>query len=585
MIPQQTDFLSMYEFVFSESCIGLVVIDRENKKIIKVNQAFCDILGSPEHVFIGCSVESFINASSEQFLSSYPIGEDGSREIRFTAPSGKIISARMKLHLYNPSYAVAVFERIESLPDNSAYRGMLNKQQAMTFTYKKVNDKFIHTFADGALLYRLGFYPEMVIGKELKDILGEDIAKEKEQYYLRAWAGEEHVQYEGQHGDITYLAQLKPIIENGSTVQVIATCLEITERIRMEEAIRQAENKYRTLVEEMIIGICIIQDEVITYINPYLSRMLGFPAEQFIGKRPFDFIVPEERLVMQEGIERIMKNAPCSPILVKGVAASGRLLDLEIYGVVTSMNDRPAILGMVMDVTEKRLTEEMLQKSEKLSVIGQLAAGIAHEIRNPLTSLKGFVQLIRRNDPSNHYYDIMLSELERINLIVNELLIVAKPQASSYRSNEIVSIVNDVVVLLESQAMMNNVTIEFHRPVESIYVECEANQIKQMFINIIKNAIESMTRGGTLVIDINGSLGDKVVVRVQDEGCGIPEERLPRLGEPFYSTKDKGTGLGLMMCYKIIQEHGGHLRIDSEVGKGTTVEVALYMHMANPAAG
>ncbi|WP_159887508.1 PAS domain-containing sensor histidine kinase [Paenibacillus puerhi] len=235
-------------------------------------------------------------------------------------------------------------------------------------------------------------------------------------------------------------------------------------------------------------------------------------------------------------------------------------------------------LGAVLtfiDITERKRTEELMLTSEKLSVAGQLAAGIAHEIRNPLTAIKGFLQLMNSGVAKKSYMDVIFSEMDRIELIINELLILAKPQPSKREEKPISPLLNHVITLLESQANIHNIQLvkEYEEPGPLIL--CDENQLKQVFINMIKNSIESMTDGGSITIRIKTQKPSGFSVEIEDQGCGIPRDRLSRIGEPFYSTKEKGTGLGLMVSKKIVEDHGGSLDISSEVHVGTRIEVSF----------
>ena len=207
---------------------------------------------------------------------------------------------------------------------------------------------------------------------------------------------------------------------------------------------------------------------------------------------------------------------------------------------------------------------------------GQLAAGIAHEIRNPLTSLKGFSKLLRAasGEQAERYYGIMDKEFVRIEMILSELLVLAKPQAATYRAWDVRLIVQEVVDLLGSQAILNNVVIHTELTSCDCAIRCESNQLKQVFMNLVKNAIEAMPAGGPLSVRVTRDLED-VFVRVADRGAGIPRDKLQRIGEPFFTTKDKGTGLGLMVSYQIIEEHKGSIGFESKEGEGTTVSVRL----------
>lgn len=220
--------------------------------------------------------------------------------------------------------------------------------------------------------------------------------------------------------------------------------------------------------------------------------------------------------------------------------------------------------------------EELLRRSEKLTTVGQLAAGVAHEIRNPLTTLRGFLQMQQHSKTVNPLHtDIMLSELDRINLIVSEFLILAKPQAVNFQIKDVRFTLGDVVSLLDSEAHLHNIEFSVHFSLEAILVHCEENQLKQVFINILKNAMEAMPSGGQIKLMLYSDEPHLAVIRVIDEGEGISQERMQKLGEPFYTNKEKGTGLGLMISQRIIEAHKGCLQIESEVGKGTVVTITL----------
>jgi signal transduction histidine kinase len=210
-----------------------------------------------------------------------------------------------------------------------------------------------------------------------------------------------------------------------------------------------------------------------------------------------------------------------------------------------------------------------------LALLGQMAAGIAHEIRNPLTSIKGFVQLFKTEQHRVEYYDIVLSELDRINDIVGEFLVLAKPTAAVFAEKDVKELIKDVVTLINTQSILNNVQIFVEFECDLPRISCEENQLKQVFLNLLKNAIEAMPSGGNIDVKVKVKEEGKISIQIIDQGIGIPKERIPTLGEPFYTTKEKGTGLGLMTCYKIIENHHGELTIDSELNKGTTIEIIL----------
>lgn len=235
------------------------------------------------------------------------------------------------------------------------------------------------------------------------------------------------------------------------------------------------------------------------------------------------------------------------------------------------------VIGSCIDITKLKKTEELLRKSEKLAVVGELAAGIAHEIRNPLTTLKGFTQMLGMDasEREKPFVELMLSELNRIELITNDFMILAKPQAIKYQQHDLKKIVEHVLTIIEPQATLNNVEIESCFTSQQVIIICDENQLKQVFINIVKNALESMPYAGKLKVVMELTSDNCVCIKITDTGCGIPAHVIDRLGEPFYTLKEKGTGLGLMVSFRIIEAHRGSIAFTSKENAGTTAEIIL----------
>ncbi|ACT04548.1 ATP-binding protein [Paenibacillus sp. JDR-2] len=235
-----------------------------------------------------------------------------------------------------------------------------------------------------------------------------------------------------------------------------------------------------------------------------------------------------------------------------------------------------AYASIARDIAERKRTEDILRRSEKLSVVGQLAAGVAHEVRNPLTTLRGFVQLMQKDSRlDKSYLNIMLSELDRINLIVSEFLVFAKPQADRYQEADLYAIMNDIIVLLDSEANIHNVQMITCLEPGVPSLRCESNQLKQVLVNVMKNGMEAMPDGGELTLELARESEQNILIRIKDQGVGIPEEDLARLGEPFFTRKAEGNGLGLMISQQIIQHHKGTIQYSSKPGEGTCVEIRI----------
>ncbi|WP_059170556.1 ATP-binding protein [Bacillus sp. FJAT-27445] len=341
---------------------------------------------------------------------------------------------------------------------------------------------------------------------------------------------------------------------------------------------RESEESYKRLIESLPEAVVIHQNNKVIYVNKAAVRMMRAKnKEELIGQHILDCIAPEyidrikERMRLTE-----QERKPLSPIEYKLRRMDGEYIFFEVSSMAITFGGKDCQLSLGKDITNRKIeTDRLLQKSEKLALLGQMAAGLAHEIRNPLTSIKGFIQLFKAENKKKEYYDIVLAELDRINSIVSEFLVLAKPSSAVFKEGNLVQLLKDVVTLINTQSALNNVEISTAIGPNIPTIICEENQLKQVFINLLKNSIEAMPQGGNIYISVQKSGPEEIMIKIVDEGVGIPEDRMGTIGEPFFTTKEKGTGLGLMTCFKIIESHNGKLSFSSQVGKGTTVIIHL----------
>jgi two-component system sporulation sensor kinase A len=269
-----------------------------------------------------------------------------------------------------------------------------------------------------------------------------------------------------------------------------------------DKALQESLNNYRNLVENSLIGVFIEQDGRLVYVNSYCEKLFGYEPDEMIGKPMSEYLSIAEQQSLQEEFEKISIHGFTPRLSFECIKRDLSVLYVEIQAVATLYQGRKAISGTLLDITERKLSEQLLIRSEKLSVVGQLAAGVAHEIRNPLTALKGFTQLLYQNSDANHkYYEIMLTELERINYIVGEFMVLSKPFHLQRPSpHDLQEILSGIIPIIESQAIMYNISIQVEWGSNLPSVWCDANQIKQVFINLLKNSIEAMPNGGNINI-------------------------------------------------------------------------------------
>ncbi|ADU32421.1 ATP-binding protein [Evansella cellulosilytica] len=330
-------------------------------------------------------------------------------------------------------------------------------------------------------------------------------------------------------------------------------------------------HQYQNLYEHIPVPMLIFNKTKIIHANHYCLALLAAPCKEMVVGKPFeDFFKNDEW--WQSLNKKLYGN-----MNGKLLRVDGEWIDVKLHHRQMEFENEPVYGIVIKDLTNVKENEKKLRHSEQLSVIGELAAGIAHEIRNPLTSLMGFLQLLGARDKNAEpYKEIMASELERINLIVNELLLLSKPKEYEYETTNIVHLLRTVITIANTQAILHNIEISLKiEDNEEMLIDCEQNKLKQVFLNLIKNAIEAMEdHNGVITIAVRKKL-DKVEISFIDQGKGIPEEKIENLGKRFYTTKEDGTGLGLMISMNIIGEHDGEMYINSKLNVGTTITVLL----------
>lgn len=368
--------------------------------------------------------------------------------------------------------------------------------------------------------------------------------------------------------------------DDGSRKELVVMGRDITDRVQAEKKLAESEQKYKSLFDfnpELVYVIDL--KGRLTDVNEHFHRFTGYSREEYINNTILPLISERDRRKVYKSFYHIIHHNQSSTneeieIIMKDHANK----TLRCTSVPMIINEETVgIIGYAVDISKEKETEMLLRKTEKLSVVGELAASVAHEIRNPLTSLKGFVQMLKESNKENDfYYRIMLEELERINIIASELLVLAKPQKIQFQKMNINQLLRDVGSLLESEANLYGVKLDIQVNKNLPFIDCEPNQLKQLFINIIKNSIEASSKHLLVTLEPKGE--NTVKILFKDDGCGIDEERLKHLGEPFYSMKEKGTGLGLTVSYRIVEFHKGNISFTSSVNEGTEVELLLPIH-------
>lgn len=263
---------------------------------------------------------------------------------------------------------------------------------------------------------------------------------------------------------------------------------------------------------------------------------------------------------------------------------------------VSPLRDRHGnFLGTILllrDIKHRKELEEDLKRADRLATMGTLAAGLAHEIRNPLGGIKGAAQLLRRSleGPAQlgEYTDIMIREVDRVNQLIEQLLDLSRPAQLTLVPVNIHEILDDVLLLEGETVSSGIIAVRKNFDPSLPPIRGDRGRLTQVFLNLVKNAFQAMTRGGALTVTTRlqtdfrvreqGTARNRFIwVDIADEGTGIKEEDLPHIFSPFFTTKHSGSGLGLATSYGIVKDHGGLIRVESEEGKGTTFKVSLVV--------
>jgi PAS domain S-box-containing protein len=353
----------------------------------------------------------------------------------------------------------------------------------------------------------------------------------------------------------------------------------IKENKYMEVTLEKSESKYALIANNTSDLIMVMdQKHTVSYFSPSHEVVLGYEHHELEANLLCMLVHPKDLEIFNHTISTMFGEQEGYSLEVRLKHKDGHWKEFESRCEPVKGSEYVVVISR--DISDRKKAEEILLQSEKLSIVGELAAGIAHEIRNPLTTIKGFLQVYKEGNYSRKHNDLLLSELERIEAITSEFLSLAKPQLTQLTVTDLRDIVAYTAEILSPEALLNNIEIQLKYEATHFPITGEKNQLKQMFLNIIKNAMESMPKGGEIQICMRKDGERNCVISIKDHGCGIPKELLPKLGEPFYSLKEKGTGLGLMICKKIIKQHEGDITYSSKMNEGTLVEIRLPLLQA-----
>ncbi|MBS3919788.1 MAG: PAS domain S-box protein [Deltaproteobacteria bacterium] len=358
----------------------------------------------------------------------------------------------------------------------------------------------------------------------------------------------------------------------------------MVEKVRLQKELIETKNFLESIVERAGDAISVVDLEgKILYWNEGAEQIYGYRKEEVLGKRLSDFLFPadenfreEEERLLDELMMRVKQGGAVPNVEVKRRTKEGK-------EIITSMTLSPLrdaegrVIGasrICKDITQLKKVEERLLLTERLTSLGELTAGVAHELRNPLAGIKINTQvLLRKKDLPEMERKLLDSSLEgigRIQKIVDDMLHFAKPKAAHFKEEEINEVAERSLAIFQTKLKRGNISLLFQKGEGLPKVWIDAHQIQQVLTNLMLNAIQAMEKGGTLALQTFSDGKNEVGIEVKDTGAGIPKSHLKKIFDPFFTTKSEGTGLGLSISIKILESHGATIDVTSQEGKGST---------------
>ncbi len=375
----------------------------------------------------------------------------------------------------------------------------------------------------------------------------------------------------------------------GNITHFVSTDKDVTERKRAEEITKESEEKFRNLVEWSLAGVYIIQDGKFPYVNPKLAEIFGYTQDEIISSKSVsDLVAKDDRVLVAENIrKRLQGEVQSIYYTFRGQRKDGELIDVEVYGTKIEYTGKPAVIGTLLDITERKIAEEMRLENLRLEAAdkakSEFLANMSHELRTPLNASIGFSEFLKLgmagelSEKQNHFVDNILTSSQFLLSLINDILDLSKIEAGKIElAPERMSVpvtIKETLSLIKEKAMKHNVLLKTEFDPELEFIEADKQRFKQILFNLLSNAVKfSKEEGGAVTITAKNE-GDMAQISVLDTGIGIREENVGKLFQKFeqlesgISRKYGGTGLGLSISKQLVELHGGKIWAESRYGE------------------
>ena len=591
---------------------GVIVFD-EDSRIEFANQMASEIMGYPKDQILGREFFSLIGKRDEEFLEEMVMRGEG---------LGQKVCTEMSLHtspgqVKETEVCIAPTRSEDGRIKTYAYIRDITERKKFEKDLRESEEKYRNLFervrhglfisakeghfldCNQAMWGLLGYqdkeeFLKIDIVKDLY-VNPEDRKTFMELVEKLGFIKDFEVEFKKKNGEriTVLLTATAKRDEKGTIIGYEGLNIDITDRKKMEKELKEANDFLMNLIESSVDGIIVtdMKGDILIF-NKGAEDLLGYKSEEVVGKMNI-------RSIYQPGVAKEVMEKLRSP----DFGGVGKLTSLPIFHrkkdgeliegdlsaslIYNEKGNEIASVGIFKDLRERlkmerelREIQQALLQSEKLAAMGRLTSQIAHELNNPIYGIMNTLELLKTEIPPENkrrrILELSLSEIQRLSEMLRNMLSFSKPEEEKRRPVKIDELIEGILLVMEKQMKESNIQVEASFDSDIPEVMASTNQMRQVMLNILKNAKEAMPKGGTLTVRAARE-GNKVLITTQDTGIGIPEEIRDKIFEAFFTTKQKvkGVGLGLSVCYGIIKDHGGEIKVESEEGKGTTFTISL----------
>ncbi|HZW84221.1 MAG TPA: PAS domain S-box protein [Candidatus Deferrimicrobium sp.] len=427
-----------------------------------------------------------------------------------------------------------------------------------------------------------GFHKTELIGRKITEIKELDLPPLFLENCVKAWDSEQPATFE-LHSKISQKWTEVSIYPSDNRLTL--TFKDITDRIQTNAVLRSSMEIFKKafVVSPIPMALSRLVNGEFVDVNKSFEVLTSYSKEEVVGKPTVNLPLDLRKHI--ELSNRIKKDGSVRNIETQWTTKTGEIKTGLLSFEVVNLGDEEYLLGACSDITDLKKFQSEMTRLDRLNLVGVMAAGLGHEIRNPLTTVRGFLQFLGGDNhfaSAKEHFDLMISELDQANAIISEFLSLAKTKPTELVQANLNQLIERLYPLVEADAACKDkrILLDLH---DTPDVTVDAREIRQLILNLVRNGLEAMTSGGALTIKTRNE-DNKVVLAIQDQGSGISKEIMDRLGTPFLSTKDTGTGLGLAVCYGIAGRHNASIEVETG-SKGTTFYVKFqYLSLVGATA-